>query len=156
MLLRQCHLLPLHIRHGIGGQFNITQRSPLCNLYENSCSSCKQTISPAEQWYLRCHFKAFGDRPLQYLKKILCCHFLMELHWARVNNVVICLIQVFTPLTTKLDRAIPMFASAETGSQLMTATPYSQHRCIPSTILSTVSGGICPKIKPQKVEFVHL
>jgi hypothetical protein len=40
----------------------------------------------------------------------------------RVNNVLICIIPVFTSLTTKLDRTIPMFASAETGSQLLTAT----------------------------------
>jgi hypothetical protein len=42
-----------------------------------------------------------------------------------VNNVLICPIPVFTSLTTKLDRAIPMFASAETRSQLLTATPYN-------------------------------
>jgi hypothetical protein len=40
-----------------------------------------------------------------------------------VNNVLICPIPVFTSLNTKLNRAIPMLASAETGSQLLTATP---------------------------------
>jgi hypothetical protein len=80
MLLRGRLYARFGVQFNIGGQFNITQRSPLCNLYKNSCSSCKQTISPAEQWYLRCHFKAFGD--LQYLK-ILSCHFLFELHCAR-------------------------------------------------------------------------
>jgi hypothetical protein len=40
-----------------------------------------------------------------------------------VNNVSICLIPVFTSMATNLDRAIPMFAFAETGSQLLTATP---------------------------------
>jgi hypothetical protein len=50
---------------GMASAANLISRNEnLCNLFENSCSSCKQTISPAEQWYLRCHFKAFGD--LQY------------------------------------------------------------------------------------------
>jgi hypothetical protein len=52
----------LSIRRGIVGQFRIMQRSALSSLYENSCCRCKQTISPVEQWYLRCQFKAFVDQ----------------------------------------------------------------------------------------------
>jgi hypothetical protein len=70
-----------------------------------------------------------------------------------VNNVLICLIQVFKSLTTKLDRDIQMFASAETGSQLMTATPIITDRWImlqflPSADYKVVAEGLgdtfCP------------
>jgi hypothetical protein len=74
------------ISRGIGGQFRITQHSALSNLYENSCCRCKQTISPAEQWYLTCQFKAFVD--LKYFLIQFCCLSLIKLHIVQdVNNV---------------------------------------------------------------------
>jgi hypothetical protein len=109
------------ISRGIGGQFRITQRSALSNLYENSCCRCKQTISHAEQ--LTCQFKAFVD--LQYFLIQLCCLSLIKLHIVQeVNNVQICLIPAFSSLTTRLGRCDPNVCTAETGSQLLTATSY--------------------------------
>jgi hypothetical protein len=82
------------ISRGIGGQFRITQRSALSNLYKNSCCPCKQTISPAAQWYLTCQFKAFVD--MQYFLKQFCCLSLIKLHIVQgVNNVQKCLITAF-------------------------------------------------------------
>ena len=113
----------MHISRGIGGQFRITQRSALSNLYKNSCCRCKQTISPAEQWYLTCQFKAFVD--MQYFLKPFCCLSLIKLHMVQgVNNVQKCLITAFSLSTTKLGRCHPNVCTAETGSQLLTATSY--------------------------------
>jgi hypothetical protein len=42
-----------------------------------------------------------------------------------VNNVQKCLITGFSSLTTKLGRCHPNVCTAETGSQLLTATSYS-------------------------------
>jgi hypothetical protein len=85
------------ISRGIGGQFRITQRSALSNLYKNSCCRCKQTISPAEQWYLTSQFKAFVD--MQYFFKQFCCLSLIKLHMVQgVNNVQKCLITHGTSL----------------------------------------------------------
>jgi hypothetical protein len=112
------------ISRGIGGQFRITQRSALSNLYKNSCCRCKQTISPAEQWYLTCQFKAFVE--MQYFLKQFCCLSLIKLHIVQgVNNVQKCLITAFSSLTTKLGRCHPNVCTAETGSQLLTATSYT-------------------------------
>jgi hypothetical protein len=112
------------ISRGIGGQFRITQRSALSNLYKNSCCRCKQTISPAEQWYLTCQFNAFVD--MQYFLKQFCCLSLIKLHIVQgVNNVQKCLITAFSSLTTKLGRCHPNVCTAETGSQLLTATSYT-------------------------------
>jgi hypothetical protein len=111
------------ISRGIGGQFRITQRFALSNLYETSCCRCKQTISPAEQWYFVCQFKAFVD--MQYFLKQLCCLSLIKLHIVQgVNNVQKCLITAFSSLTTKLGRCHPNVCTAETGSQLLTVTSY--------------------------------
>jgi hypothetical protein len=113
------------ISRGIGGQFRITQRSALSSLYKNSCCRCKQTISPAEQWYLTCQFKAFVD--MQYFLKQFCCLSLIELHMVQgVNNAQKCLITAFSSLTTKLGRCHPNVCTDETGSQLLTATSYSR------------------------------
>jgi hypothetical protein len=111
------------ISRGIGVQFRIMQRSALSNLYKNSCCRCKQTISPAEQWYSTCQFKAFVD--MQYFLKQFCCLSLIKLHMVQgVNNVQKCLITAFLSLTTKLGRCHPNVCTAETGSQLLTATSY--------------------------------
>jgi hypothetical protein len=114
------------ISRGIGGQFRITQRSALSKLYENSCRRCKQTISPAEQWYLTCQFKAFLD--MQYFLKQFCSLSLIKLHIVHgVNNVQKCLFTAFSSLTTKLGTCHPNVCTAENGSQLLTATSY---RCL--------------------------
>jgi hypothetical protein len=42
-----------------------------------------------------------------------------------VNNVQKCLITAFSSLTTKLGRCQPYICTAETGSELLTATSYS-------------------------------
>jgi hypothetical protein len=113
------------ISRGIGGQFRITQRSALSSLYENSCCRCKQTISPAVQWYLTCQFKAFVD--MQYILNQFCCLSLIKLHVVQgVNNVQNCLIPAFLSLTTKLGRCHPNVCTAETGGQLLTAFYYSK------------------------------
>jgi hypothetical protein len=113
----QTERLSLPYKRGIGGQFRITQRFALSNLYENSCCRCKQTISSAEQWYLTCQFKAFVD--MQYFLKQFCCLSLIKLHIVQgVNNVQKCLITAFSSLTTKLGRCHPNVCTAETGSQL--------------------------------------
>jgi hypothetical protein len=109
------------ISRGIGGQFRNTQRSALSDLYKNSCFWCKQTISPAEQWYLTSQFKAFVD--MQYCLKQFCCLSLIKLHMVqRGNNAQKCLITAFSSLTTKLGRRHPNVCTAEAGSELLTAT----------------------------------
>jgi hypothetical protein len=79
--------------------------------------------STAEQWYFTCQFKAFVD--MQYFLKQFCCLSLIKLHIVQgVNNVQKCLITAFSSLTTKLGRCHPNVCTAETGSQLLTATSY--------------------------------
>jgi hypothetical protein len=45
-----------------------------------------------------------------------------------VNNVQKCLFTAFSSLTTKLGRCHPNVCTAETGSQLLTATSYTFDR----------------------------
>jgi hypothetical protein len=72
-------------------------------------------------------FKAFVD--LQYFLKQFCCLSLIKLHLVQgVNNVQICLIPAFSSFTTKLGRCHPNVCTAETGSQLLTATSYIKAR----------------------------
>jgi hypothetical protein len=71
-------------------------------------------------------FKAFVD--LQYFLKQFCCFSLIKLHIVQgVNNVQICLIPAFSSYTIKLGRCHPNVCTAETGSQLLTATSYKQN-----------------------------
>jgi hypothetical protein len=62
---------------------------------------------------------------MQYFLKQFCCLSLIKLHIVQVvNNVQICLITAFSSLTTRLGRCHPNICTAETGSQLLTATSY--------------------------------
>jgi hypothetical protein len=64
---------------------------------------------------------------MQYFLKQFCCLSLIKLHTVQgVNNVQKCLITAFSSLTTKLGRCHPNVCTAETGSQLLTATSYWQ------------------------------
>jgi hypothetical protein len=98
---------------------------------EKSCCRCKQTISPAKQWFLTCQFEAFVD--MQYFLKQLCRLSLIKLHI--VQGVKNALITAFSSLTTKLGRCHPNVCTAETGSQLLTATSYTQGRPIEARVL---------------------
>jgi hypothetical protein len=62
---------------------------------------------------------------MQYFLKQFCCLSLIKLHMVQgVNNVQKCLITTFSSLTTKLGRCHPNVCTAETRSQLLTATSY--------------------------------
>jgi hypothetical protein len=64
---------------------------------------------------------------MQYFLKQFCCLSLIKLHTVQgVNNVQKCLITAFSSLTTKLGRCHPNVCTAETGSQLLTATSYTK------------------------------
>jgi hypothetical protein len=62
---------------------------------------------------------------MQYFLKQLCGLSLIKLHIVQgVNNVQKCLFTAFSSLTTKLGTCHPNVCTAETGSQLLTATSY--------------------------------
>jgi hypothetical protein len=60
---------------------------------------------------------------MQYFLKQFCCLSLIKLHIVQgVNNVQKCFFTAFSSLTTKLGTCRPNVCTAETGSQLLTAT----------------------------------
>jgi hypothetical protein len=62
---------------------------------------------------------------MQYFLKQFCCLSRIKLHMVQgVKSAQKCLITAFSSLTTKLGRCHPNVCTAETGSQLLTATSY--------------------------------